>query len=85
MNSNNDPGRGCLADVITECTLPDDALYIGSKSVPGGVRGWSNPWKVKGSTVQAQQKAVGNFGNMLSSPFGRWLRWQLHEVRSKVL
>ena len=28
-NSNNDPRRGCLADVITEGTLPEDRPYIG--------------------------------------------------------
>ena len=86
LNSNNDPSRGCLADVITGCTLPDDGLYIGrSKSVPGGARRWDNPWQVNDAALQSQQQAVENCGKMLSSPAGRWLRWRLHGVRSKVL
>ena len=35
--------------------------------------------------AQSQQKAVENYEKMLNSPAGLWLRWWLHEVRSKVL
>ena len=86
MNSNNDPERGCVADVTREDTLPEDGFHMGrSKSVLGGQQGSGNPWRVHDAALQSQQKAVENYGKMLSSPAGRWLRWRLHEVRSIVL
>ena len=87
MNSTiNNPRRGCLGDVNTGSTLPDDGLYTGrSRSVLGGVRGWGNPWKVNDATLQSLQKIVENYGKMMGSPARRWLRWRLHEVRSRVL
>ena len=56
---------------------------MGFTSADLGGRG--KRWKVKDAMCQAQQKAVEIFGNMLSSPAGRWLRWRLYEGRSKVL
>ena len=72
------PGRDCLAGVVTGVTLPEDGLHIGrSKFFPCGRRGRDNPWKVA--------KAVENYGKMLNSLAGRWLRWRLHEFKSSVL
>ena len=65
--------RGWLGD-LTNGILPDDGLRTGrSKTVPGWQQGWGNPWKADGS-LHSHQKVVENFGNMISSPSGKWLR-----------
>ena len=76
----------CLADVSTADTIPEDGHYSGrSRCVLGGQRGWSTPWQVNDATFQSQQNTVENYGKKLKTPAGRWLRWRLHDVRSKVL
>ena len=83
MSNDKGPGLGWLGDLINGI-LPDDGLYIGrSKTVPGGQQGWGNLWKANGS-LHSHQKVVEHFGNMISSPSGKWLRWRLHEVKSKI-
>ena len=84
VSNDKGPRRGWLGD-LTDGILPDDGLCIGrSKTVPGGQQGWGNPWKANGS-LHCHQKVVKHFGNMISSPSGKWLRWRFHEVKSKVL
>ena len=76
----------CLADVSTADTIPEDGHYSGrSRCVLGGQRGWSTTWQVNDATFQSQQNTVENYGKKLKTPAGRWLRWRLHDVRSKVL
>ena len=83
MSNDNGPRRGWLGD-LTGGILPDDGLYIRREPFLAGNKDGATLGKLTAARF-THQKVVGNYGKMISSPSGRWLRWRLHEVRSKVL
>ena len=83
MSCNNDPRRGCLADLITGCTLGEDGLYIGrSNSILGKARGCGNLWKVNDATLQSQEKGCRQLWE--DDDFARWEMASVASPRSQV-
>ena len=65
--------------------LPDDGYDIGrSNNRPWGAAMMGQPLE-KLTARSTPPKGCRNYGNMISSPSGRWLWWRLHVVKSKIL